>query len=1140
MRQPRGRDTSYASRGCGPARTAQESFSFCSIAFGTWLTPTAFSVEWQRLAGEKDELKFPDVMRNRKGSLTVRIWDKDRHSIRISVELDTIDRIQRSSGGKVFYLDLRVPPRFEKFAQPQNHGQDRLPLQVCAFDQEHGKVAPYVSRSLRLEVRDYRDAPLFLVLAAAHALPRVISSRILTIFGKRCSDELMDTLLDWIGKLDIPVGFQLEKLFRNGLIDPVKLVKLKTGIDKLLRTEDSATVERILAFFADGLTLLDEFRARKPTTILLSDNLEEEMQNQSPTPEKQKKRAHSDEGIDVIDLTGLPDSESDEDSLMNRNLSLPTSMRSKRSTASPNPRTLSVTELVDLLDYATTNSNAGFYKNVDPASLSRQVTITPTGLVLSGPSLAESNSILRRYGHPDHFLRVVIRNDDGTLLQAKRPGAMALIESRFKQIFHDGLVSFLGTDWCFLAWTAAGLKSGSCFFVAPFVHDGEIITPELIHRDIGDFLGDVTARIPAKYMARISQAFTSSKPSLELLPGQVIKIPDIVSTNGSLFSDGCGLISRALAAEVISLLGLKPKDNKARTTCFQVRIGGAKGMLQIDPALDGRKIALRPSQIKFRSAQQSLEIADTFTIARTGFLNRPLVKLLEDLGVPASAFLRLQKTATKKIRHARSKLTSAVTLLEHWGLARSSQLSRVLSYLAKDRATGALLFKNAFVAQCLDASLAHILRDVKHKARIPLDGCYNLVGVVDVSGTLEEGTIYARIQHPDGGFECLQGTIAISRSPTNHPGDVQIVSAVGHLPRGASDRIRHLVNCVVFSAKGERSLPSMLAGGDLDGDLYLLLTEASGLVPQPEQIAQPAAYQPSATTQLDRDATIADGIDFFFEYLQHDLTTLVASRQLSLADWYREGLFHRDCLELAQLHSDCVDYVKSGTPVRRDKIPPIPREMRDKGGQPDYNSTDPQAYTSRKALGQLFRALDLDSEGPPELNVASVDPLRCLTASLLLLDHPGLDGNRLPAEPPRCLVEAFKRDLDLFSFELGKIASLYSPPAKEEELFMGVLIRKLNPNDKIITSLVVERTKELFSLVRQEISGPATGSTQQRVVRAWSAWIAAIETDEELAETRRNHEGRFGARSWAFLALAVLTSELHALEREQVDCIVID
>jgi len=268
-------------------------------------------------------------------------------------------------------------------------------------------------------------------------------------------------------------------------------------------------------------------------------------------------------------------------------------------------------------------------------------------------------------------------------------------------------------------------------------------------------------------------------------------------------------------------------------------------MLQVDPSLEGQQTALRPSQIKFKSSLVTLEIADTFS-AKTGYLNRPLIKVLEDLGVKADAFLRLQKSATKSIRQARSKLESTVRLLDEWSLSPSSRLSQTLAFLARHSKTSKAAFSNPFVSHSLDAAVVHILRDIKYKARIPLPGCYNLVGVVDINDILEEDEIFARIQTDDGTIQHLEGRIAISRSPTNHPGDVRIVKAVGQLPKGKADRIRKLLNCVVFSAKGERhmlprassssshllsltgtrSLPSMLAGGTVVSFLFVRSSHA--------------------------------------------------------------------------------------------------------------------------------------------------------------------------------------------------------------------------------------------------------------------------------------------------------------------------
>lgn len=61
---------------------------------------------------------------------------------------------------------------------------------------------------------------------------------------------------------------------------------------------------------------------------------------------------------------------------------------------------------------------------------------------------------------------------------------------------------------------------------------------------------------------------------------------------------------------------------------------------------------------------------------------------------------------------------------------------------------------------------------------------------------------------------------------------------------------------------GTTSLPFCLAGGDLDGDLYLLLTDP---VLIPKKCYDPASYAAPESKKLNRDCSIDDGISFFLE-----------------------------------------------------------------------------------------------------------------------------------------------------------------------------------------------------------------------------------------------------------------------------------
>lgn len=57
---------------------------------------------------------------------------------------------------------------------------------------------------------------------------------------------------------------------------------------------------------------------------------------------------------------------------------------------------------------------------------------------------------------------------------------------------------------------------------------------------------------------------------------------------------------------------------------------------------------------------------------------------------------------------------------------------------------------------------------------------------------------------------------------------------------------------------------------------------------------------------------IADGAEFFLDYISSDLVGMIATRHLHIADQCPEGTLNGSCIRLAELHSDAVDYPKTG------------------------------------------------------------------------------------------------------------------------------------------------------------------------------------------------------------------------------------
>jgi RNA-dependent RNA polymerase len=262
-------------------------------------------------------------------------------------------------------------------------------------------------------------------------------------------------------------------------------------------------------------------------------------------------------------------------------------------------------------------------------------------------------------------------------------------------------------------------------------------------------------------------------------------------------------MSKELATAITKALRTK----RRRPLCgeylraLQIRFQGSKGMLSVDYKLQGRAICLRPSMIKFQAPEsREIEIARAFDRPGAYFLNRPLIMLLEGLGVPYEAFKMYQDKAVRETQASTESLDRAARMLEGHGLGTSYRLPSVMLSLEKLGIDN--LSDNSFYQKMLEFAVYHILRMLKNRARIPIPDAWTLVGVADEHKELKEGEIFACIKQVDKRVMYLEGPVLISRSPTIHPGDVQMVNAVGPPPAGSCFLREALQNTVVFSVLG--------------------------------------------------------------------------------------------------------------------------------------------------------------------------------------------------------------------------------------------------------------------------------------------------------------------------------------------------
>ena len=438
-----------------------------------------------------------------------------------------------------------------------------------------------------------------------------------------------------------------------------------------------------------------------------------------------------------------------------------------------------------------------------------------------------------------------------------------MISLRFESVLQTG-ISIAGRQYEFLGFSHSSLRAHAVWFMAPFDDDtGDSQTCIKVISDLGEFSG---IQSPARCAARIGQAFSETpfSISLEEFGAEVENIEDVTFKNGPgserVFSDGVGTISRDLMEEIQLILPQKRNP----PTCLQIRWAGAKGMLAQDDNSPSMTIRIRPSMNKFESKdKQNLEICDMANKPIPLVLNRQMIKILEDMGCSEEWFADIQDREVARLCKITAYVHNTVEFLRHQKIAapiRFSQLIRRLHSLGLDYK------RDKFLRSVVEAVVLRELRLLKHRARIPVDEGVTLFGIMDEYKFLREGEVFITFDDVPGtvrtGFSNLHGRkVLLTRSPALHPGDIQIARAV--VPP-KDHPLRSLSNCVVFSQKGKRDLPSQLSGGDLDGDIFNIIWDEDA-VESCTRVFEPADYPRVNPIRIGRNVTPQDMTKFFVQ-----------------------------------------------------------------------------------------------------------------------------------------------------------------------------------------------------------------------------------------------------------------------------------
>ena len=211
-------------------------------------------------------------------------------------------------------------------------------------------------------------------------------------------------------------------------------------------------------------------------------------------------------------------------------------------------------------------------------------------------------------------------------------------------------------------------------------------------------------------------------------------------------------------------------------------------------------------------------------------------------------------------------------------------------------------FKTDNVREPFTLNIFHLwlswsFRLLKEKTRIHVPKSAFVLGCVDESGSLRGHSIetesssdqldehnlpqiFLQLTDPshEGKTNTIQGKCIVGRNPSLHPGDIRVVQAVNN------PKLRHLKDVIVFPSKGDRPVPAMLSGGDLDGDDFFIIWD-NRLIPK-EWNHKPMDYQAPNPLQLDRDVTVDDLREFFVNYMKNDNLGLIAVAHLAFADMH--------------------------------------------------------------------------------------------------------------------------------------------------------------------------------------------------------------------------------------------------------------
>lgn len=702
------------------------------------------------------------------------------------------------------------------------------------------------------------------------------------------------------------------------------------------------------------------------------------------------------------------------------------------------------------------NSTNLYEKNLK-ISLFRRAIITPSRVILFFPEPNLSNRVTREFGE-DNFIRIRFRDEDLRKLNLfSKNSDMKNIYLRIEEFLNQGLTLF-NRKYDFLAMSSSQLREHGCW-----LFNSSHLNPDHVRSWMGDFNN---IRCIGKYAARLGQSLSSS---IETFESQRFSMIDDITVGDYCFTDGIGKISLIKAEEISREFYAR----KYPASAFQIRFGGFKGVVAVDPNLKNSELLFRNSMRKFDSGYNRLDVINVADYIPC-FLNRQIIVILSSLGIKDSVFDSLQDEMLKFLSNLLiDKLTASLSIMKYYRPIFSDyKHSEKLNYCHEP-------FFRDLLKTIYKKSLIGLIK----KSRIFVQKGRILMGTIDETGKLNHDEVFVQCSKQPGEFYnknevidskneniIINKKVVIAKNPCMHPGDIRVLNAVD-LPE-----LRHMVDCVVFPSVGSRPITNMCSGSDLDGDLYFVSWEPRII---PEFVEEPMNYSSPKASEKNSKIQIEDVIKFFVNFIEMDQLGRIANAHVAISDHSKLGVKDPLCIKLAEAFSLAVDFPKTGIMAE------LPGEIKNLK-YPDFMEKIGFSYTSEKIIGKLYRKCKKIF-----INDMFTDRIE-LNSSFLVNGH-------------EKFVPQAKEIYTKYRAEIERMMNFFNC-SHESELFVGIYFNSINSDEaKNFFQVSCSMIKKLWSHMRDLFMDTLNREgkyDKETKIQIASSWYYACYSNEQNKKLR--------------------------------------